>query len=770
MSDDEASSSESDTELRPEDSLVQGRAKRSTAGNRLSVLLQAYGDEDVQNDLLKDEEEDAIDYEASDDGGDVDLESSDESDDQGPPKEGQEETLEGEKELQKQERSAARIKKRKAQTFLNIPRPKKKIKPPQDTTVALTTDTPPEPRQRKKSERISWLPTADELPTRQSNRNATVLNKTLTEVKLLESQKRSEKTHEQLRLAAEKRAANAKPALTQAERIARALKTEKENSKSLNRWVQVEEERRALQKKKMEAMRNRQIEGPVITYWSASAIWEGDRIKVKRVHRPLVEVVEPAHHENQTVAPAPAPINAPDSQNKAADSTGPHNLNESSNGPIIASTSVNSNEASSDPNINPGLASHASKIAIEPNNTPHLNNAQEQEIPGKGVDGEPVKIIVEEHDAMDIDSAKTSSGTNSKPVESQSAEPVIDIPTNRMIERPTDTAKSGNTFMDEIEYWASQSPVETEAKIEPPLAATKSESAPATQPLPIASESAPLHAIPTAEDAATVIQLEQPSAVPTANVYGPNTIVVTQPPNTFASAPPYVFPGYSALYKHPDVTPITPASPAPPAIPLLREQALRTLLTLSAFPELDNLPAAPTTTSSRSKPGPAPSATAITSILLPSSHPPLTAAEARYLTARSLKKKGDNLLPDRPPKAVCCITAKDAKFRDPKTGLGYRDLAAFKSLQRILADGCAWSVYEDCWVGIVGDGRMGRVAQGVPEGFWSGVLPPPPKKDVVKLEESGAASGVSSSSAAPLASSVNAQVQVSAALPQAPRT
>ncbi|KAF8458434.1 YL1 nuclear protein-domain-containing protein [Terfezia claveryi] len=93
------------------ESLVAGRQKRSTAGNRLATLLDKEASKDDDLELLFAEVEDDIEFEAEDgEGGlsDVQLESSDE--DEGEGGEGQED-LSGERELQAEAR-AEKAKKR----------------------------------------------------------------------------------------------------------------------------------------------------------------------------------------------------------------------------------------------------------------------------------------------------------------------------------------------------------------------------------------------------------------------------------------------------------------------------------------------------------------------------------------------------------------------------------------------------------------------------------------------------------------------------------
>lgn len=793
--------SDSGGELPPEETLIHGRARRTTAGNRMGILLQAIADDDVQKDLLEDEEEDQRDYVAEDDGGDIDLESSDESEDEGPPKEGEEEKLEGEKELQKQERVEAKKKKRKAEQVLKMPPMRKRVKLAEDvsTTTSTAPDTPTAPRPRKRSERTSWLATPEDAPSRHSSRNATIRNKEETAIRLKEGHERSKRAHELMRVANERRAANAGPVLTQADRVARALKNEKENSKSLNRWVQVEEERRAAQKRKLEALRNRTIEGPVIRYWSASAIWEGDKIKVKRVHQPKVEVVA------QGSGKPPAAENGPEKQGQLGAQPDPASHESTASEPLKEAT------------VHPETASVVAELdkgSVKITNTPEII-AQTPSAPADR--GEPTRIdeSKEIQHQMRMDPSNPTTGKEATMIDLDAPNP-DSLTTPEPVPHPPKSAASPSapesaSFLDGIHFWASQSPVEPDRKNHqslssnhppPTLNAQASASASETHvPIPVdqpfgSSPHAHQHdqrpsvdLVPDARDTGmrahhqpaaveyehpaalaephTRVQYEHPAALtePSAAVRYEHPTVLSResepasfqnanqssiaqplqidPPSAtdpvFAAPPQYPMPSIATSAS--TVTPQQPgqpcadpqaaatAPPPPPPAPLLREQALRTLLTLDAFPQLEDVPA-PAISTSRNKSYPATSI--LSSILFPEAHPTLTSAEQKYLTSRSLKKKGDNFLPDRPTKASCCITADHAKFRDPKTGLGYRDLAAFKSLQRVLAGGCTWSVGEGCWGGIIGEGRLGRVAKDVPEGFWSGEVK---KKDVVKVEE-----------------------------------
>lgn len=270
------STSESDEESAPIESLVAGRAKRATAGNRLSSLLDREADDDLE--LLFAEDEEDVEFEGADgeDASDVRLDSSsDDDEDQGPTK--GDEDLEGEKELQKQDKAERQAKKRKAQdAFMRPPGLRKKVKV--DPTATPAVPATPAPRPKKKSERVSWIPTPDEGPTRASSRKQTVQNKAVIHARMKESEKR--RLHQiAVMEAAARRKDKLKPkVMTQADRLAEAERTERKNSKSLNRWEETEKKRSEEQKARLAALHNRQLEGPVITWWSGLAKWVNGKL------------------------------------------------------------------------------------------------------------------------------------------------------------------------------------------------------------------------------------------------------------------------------------------------------------------------------------------------------------------------------------------------------------------------------------------------------------------------------------------------------------
>lgn len=263
----------------PVESLVAGRVRRANAGNLMAAQLQVleHGQEatterDVEEDDLallfaEGEEDEDQEFESdAEDNSDAQL-SSDDDDDQGPTVVG-DGALDGEKEIQRQEK-AVRAKKRKAQVDFAIPPRRKKVVA---EAPSETADTPA-PRPKKKSERASWLPTAEEGPVRASARKQTKINKQIVHARLKEGEAKRVKVLAKM-AAAEARKEKSRPKqMTQADKLAEAEETERLNSKDLNKWEEMERRRAEDQQAKLEAMRNKRLEGPVVTYLSSRATW-----------------------------------------------------------------------------------------------------------------------------------------------------------------------------------------------------------------------------------------------------------------------------------------------------------------------------------------------------------------------------------------------------------------------------------------------------------------------------------------------------------------
>lgn len=265
-------SDNSDEEEEQTEWLATTREKRSTAGNRLSSLLQQAAAEDDDLELLFAEDEDDAGFEdAEEDGSDVQMDSSDDDDDQGPTAGAEE--LEGEKELQQQARAERQSKKRKANDGIpKMFRKKVKIDP-------TAPPKAPPPRPKKKSERASWIPSAEEAPTRASARSTTKLSKEQLYIQMLEREERRLRQLEIMEKAAERKAAEKPKEMTQEDRLKEAERVEMKNKSSLNSWEEAEKIREEEQRAKLAALHDRKLEGPFITWWSGMAEWVGGKLK-----------------------------------------------------------------------------------------------------------------------------------------------------------------------------------------------------------------------------------------------------------------------------------------------------------------------------------------------------------------------------------------------------------------------------------------------------------------------------------------------------------
>ncbi|KAL2074032.1 hypothetical protein VTL71DRAFT_7810 [Oculimacula yallundae] len=266
------SGSSSDEEEEPQvEWLATGREKRSTAGNRLHSLLQQE-DADDELELLFAEADDDVGFSDVEADSDVQMDESSDDEDQGPA--AGDDDMEGEKELQKQAR-AEKLKKRKAERGM----PKGFMKKKRVKIDATVVQAAPPPRPKKKSERASWLPTADEAPTRASARGTTKESKQQLHAQMVDREIKRLNQLRQMEKAAKAKEAAKKPVMTQEDRLKEAARVERSNAKSLSRWEEAEQQREEEQLAKLAALKNRVLEGPVITWWSGMGEWVGGKLR-----------------------------------------------------------------------------------------------------------------------------------------------------------------------------------------------------------------------------------------------------------------------------------------------------------------------------------------------------------------------------------------------------------------------------------------------------------------------------------------------------------
>ncbi|KAK4138304.1 YL1-domain-containing protein [Trichocladium antarcticum] len=252
---DRESASSSDGEV---EWLATSRSKRSTAGNRMKSMLAKEApadDSDLELLFAEDEDDAGFSEDANDDGSDVQMDSSSDEED----KENNGDELEGEQELDRQAREKRTAqRKRKAQEAIPAKFRKK---------VRIEQPARP-PRPKKKSERASWLPSPADLPVRASERSTTRMSKQQLHQKMVSDEIRRRKQVERMEKKARLLEASKKPPMSQAERLAEAAIIEKRNFKSLNRWEVAEKQREEERLRKIAALSNRKLDGPVVTFWS----------------------------------------------------------------------------------------------------------------------------------------------------------------------------------------------------------------------------------------------------------------------------------------------------------------------------------------------------------------------------------------------------------------------------------------------------------------------------------------------------------------------
>ena len=260
------------------ETLVAGRQRRRTAGNRLHHVLQEEADDEVT--LLFAEEQgegdEDVDFEsngsaASDD----DLDQSESSDGETPGAGPDGGDYSGERALKENEK-AERAKQRRRQK-------------PWDVSRALRNKAQKASHERGDVEEMESQPAktpkaaarslnANDGPVRSSSRKHTKLNTELVNQRAQQSEEQRKRHVKSLEAAAKLKNASKAKAMTQADRLAEAARVERHNSKSLNRWEAAESRRLEEQRAKFAALRNRQLDGPVMTWWSGPSTWSGETL------------------------------------------------------------------------------------------------------------------------------------------------------------------------------------------------------------------------------------------------------------------------------------------------------------------------------------------------------------------------------------------------------------------------------------------------------------------------------------------------------------
>ena len=602
-------SSDSEPEL-----MITTRERRKTAGNRYSqIVAQEKADDDDEDDIAllfaeaEGEDEEFNSDEADDE---ADMSSSDD-DDQGPN--AAPDDMDGEQEVEKQAK-VERQKKRKADMALTTISAIRK-KPKLDPTSLHRAPDKPKPSKRK--ERVSWMPDQDAAPGRTSLRKQTVAHREEMLERLKESEEQRLK-YKALREEKERqKQADAPKEMTQADRLAEAERIERKNAKSLNRWETMERRRAEEQAARLAALKDRKLEGAVITFYSSIHTYRGAKV--------------------ERLSPGPSGTDDMQARKKVPK---PRHLKPLVGTPLATGSGVLvqsplTNIASTTPrppNIN---------ISITP--SPITPRAHE---PQSG--NESWLAGIHEFATMPLSSGNQTpqgaQGQSPKRLEHEQskgeAKPQQVVATQPVTSSGLEVANAGSETVNPPPSSIVTIERQSDGTIQHPPHVPPS-STPATQPLP----------------------------TPTASAQTEAHATISHPPPS-----------------HPQIPPTTPILAAPP-------------------PQQSEQPILP--------PPPVIEVLSTRNLLILSNPEDLTTEATQAYNFLLTKKTTKPPKPTRQTTELCTITGLPAKYRDPTSGLGYANVAAFKKLRLVQRHGFQWSSMLGCYVGRAG----GHAARGVPEGF-----------------------------------------------------
>ncbi|KAL4896243.1 YL1 nuclear protein-domain-containing protein [Aspergillus ambiguus] len=707
MADDHEAPSSTEDEA-PIESLIQGRAKRATAGRHMSALLDAEADDDLA--LLFEEVDDDNEFamDAAEDGGEEDDmgmdSSSDDDDDQGPN--ARPDDYEGEKQIQKEER--AERKKRRAQQDLRFKIASKKVKI-DPTAVSAPSEVPSAAtRPKKKSERISWIPTPEEGPTRSSSRRQTMQNKEMTHARLKDSEEKRIRLIATMEEAAKRKAQFKPKEMTQAERLAEAERVERLNSKSLNRWEEMEKRKAEERKAKIEALQNRRLEGPVMSYWSGIATWTNGRLtRIGKVN------VTPKPEKDET-----ARKKSKKEQKPAQDAA-------------TAATPTQSTPQISQSRTDPVLSADVSK----------QNNDQNQQstVPARETGSKP----------QDTTNGPVPAATTATPDPAQSSTPAPDEAVRKDATPKADSQKSGEQTGGEAAPTPTTEPPKEE---NPPSTAAEDVSAEARK------ESAPVSQGEAPKNETTSSSSEQPGVekpatkdVKQSAAESSSSAPETGAPEETAEKPDGATKGAAS-----DVLTVPPSQQdtgqRESADKGAKEPSPKSPTTVPSAPEGTAVapitpiaPEAPTQATHSGEPL-APTQQATDQQVVPKEEepqpqipqpPPVIEQTGRNLTV--LENFDDKTAQSRefsiyfnakkPPRltkissSLCVITSLPSRYRDPETSLPFANAYAYHQIREAVAQKYTWSGMLGCYVA-----PAGVAARGVPARFLDPNAPPEPKE------------------------------------------
>ncbi|KAJ5988145.1 YL1 nuclear C-terminal [Penicillium waksmanii] len=681
------------------ESLVSGRAKRSTAGQHMSALIDAAADDDLT--LLFEEVEDdnefAMDVEAAEED-DLGLESDDDDDDDQGPNANND--YEGEKQLQKDER-----KKRRAQNDLRFQTLRKRVKI--DPMAVSTPSALPPPRPKKKSERISWIPTVEDGPVRSSSRRQTMVNKEITHARLKDSQEKRIRIIATMK-EAEKRKAHLKPKeMTQEDHLAEAARIERLNSKSVNRWEKTERRKAEERRARIEALQNRRLEGPVMSYWSGLATWVNGRLtrvgKVDIKAKPEKEEKKKTKKEKEEKPPVESQAGQSATTQPAPTTTQPEGVPTTASSTSLTQPAQPASAATTQSGNPSALAQPPAEVPAQAAGENVNATTQPENTSAPATAAEPISTLSPQEPPKD----RQSPEMNANSEESRSDQPVADT-SDKVIEptepesteaTPKSPEKQPVSDVKSHASRASSSPSKV-SQTAPPADSNEVQAMDIDQPVTPAD--APKAEAPSQEQA-NVPVAGSDTQVASGDVPQSSTETTATEPlsdhvtDAASTNPP--LDSKAPLASSPDAAPL---HATPPVVPVMQGD--------------------PNHQSQGESP-------AVIEGSAPPEHPP--APPVIEYTGRNLtilenfddrtahsKKFSMYFNAKKPPRltkissSLCVITSLPSRYRDPETSLPYANSYAYGQIRKMLSHGYIWSSMLGCFVG-----AAETAARGVPERF-----------------------------------------------------
>ncbi|KAI1302604.1 YL1 nuclear protein-domain-containing protein [Xylaria venustula] len=690
--------------------LATGREKRSTAGNRMKSMLAAEEPDDDLELLFAEDEDDVGFTDVGDDGSDAHMSSSDEEDAQENA-----DDLEGERELEKharESRQAAR--KRKAQEAIPLKFRKKVKIDTSQTPSTSATPAPKPPRPRKKSERLSWLPSPADLPTRASKRETTMAGKEQLHKQMAEREIKRLQQIEAMERKAKRLEALKKPPMTQAQRLAEAALVEKRNAKSLNRWEEAEKQREEERKAKLAALNNRTLKGPVVTFWSGVGEWIDG--KLKHVGKIVTIEEKPAKKKrHSTVGPEGRPDGSNEDRSSQAENTRISPDKVASIEPDPAPLQQVNAKPESSKEGEAAIASSARLADAEKANPVSSTNVGQEKLP---IQNEVTDMVSTETSTLQAASTAGDGEAASDPAShghlsnhpETASKPHVSPPSDIRppdLKPPDLQPPSAGLYTTSMFAPPAQSSLMKPSDLKPP---SNSFLAP---PVGVSQNglSMPMIGYHSSLTSTTSNVLAPPNPTQRQSPLSmPQTNIHTAPAPTPTHSTQVISIPNPPAPSTPSTTPALP-HPRPPKASLGASKS-----TKANAPKQQKKEAAPPAPPSP----PANGKAARNCIILQNFND--NAIKDRSVQTRILFGREMSKLPKHGPAVRCVITNHPAKYRDPRTGLPYYNAYAFKQIQRLYSGEYKWSSLIGAWVG-----SETSAATGVPRRFLDPDAPGPPK-------------------------------------------